>query len=132
MKRLPITQKAKSSPFKFDYSFLTKVAGGVADSKEFIAAGQSIGEGMDDAARRQMLQNKVEQSNMETQEMREIAQGNNRPMNLGNNKKKNNTVTDSLPTLFNNEDKGGYGITLADGSKLAMGSKGVGVVKNKK
>lgn len=131
MKKLPITQKAKSSPFKFDYSFLTKVAGGVADSKEFIAAGQSIGEGMDDAARRQMMQNKVEQSNMETQEMREITKGSSRPMDLGN-KKKNNTVTDSLPTLFNNENKGGYGISLADGSKLAMGNKGVGVVKSKK
>ena len=54
MKRLPITHKAKqaSSPLKFDYRFAKGVADQVAASKEFIAAGDAIGLGIDSSERR--------------------------------------------------------------------------------
>jgi hypothetical protein len=56
MKRLPITAKAKmgntKSPLKFDYRFTKGVADQVAASKEFIAAGDAIGLGIDSAERR--------------------------------------------------------------------------------
>jgi hypothetical protein len=54
MKRLPITHKAKqaSSPLKFDYKFTKTVADQVAASKEFIAAGDAMGLGIDSAERR--------------------------------------------------------------------------------
>ena len=54
MKRLPITHRAKqaSSPMKFDYRFAKGVADQVASSKEFIAAGDAIGLGIDSSERR--------------------------------------------------------------------------------
>lgn len=61
MKRLPITHKAKqsSSPLKFDYRFLKGVADQVAASKEFIAAGDAIGLGVDSSERRIQRQNEI-------------------------------------------------------------------------
>lgn len=54
MKRLPITHRAKqsSSPLKFDYQFAKRTADQVASSKEFIAAGDAIGLGIDSTERR--------------------------------------------------------------------------------
>ena len=63
MKRLPITHKAKqgtnNSPLKFDYRFTKGVADQVAASKEFIAAGDAIGLGIDSSERRIERQNAI-------------------------------------------------------------------------
>lgn len=65
MKRLPITHKAKqgtnNSPLKFDYRFTKGVADQVAASKEFIAAGDAIGLGIDSSERRIERQNAINQ-----------------------------------------------------------------------
>lgn len=63
MKTTPITQRAKGanagSPLKFDARFLQGVAGGVAESKKFIAAGDAMGLGMDATERRIQRQEAV-------------------------------------------------------------------------
>ena len=79
MKRLPITHKAKqsSSPLKFDYRFTKSVADQVAASKEFIAAGDAIGLGIDSSERRIQRQNAInpskENSSIDTKPVEEAA-----------------------------------------------------------
>jgi hypothetical protein len=141
MKRLPITHKAKqsSSPLKFDYRFTKSVADQVAASKEFIAAGDAIGVGIDSAERRIARQ--------QSQAAEKEASGGNGP-NMQPFEKEAGKVTESAFTTNSASkqienyktagqskeykkfggSKGGYKLGLSGGKSLAMGSNGVSEV----
>jgi hypothetical protein len=142
MKRLPITHKAKqsSSPLKFDYKFTKSVADQVAASKEFIAAGDAIGVGIDSAERRIARQ--------QSQAAEKEASGGNGP-NMQPFEKEAGKVTESafttnsaskqvenVKTSGRSEEykkfgggKGGYKLGLSGGKSLAMGINGVSEVQ---
>lgn len=145
MKRLPITHKAKqsSSPLKFDYRFAKGVADQVAASKEFIAAGDAIGVGIDSAERR-IARQQTQAANTRAEKE---ASGGNGP-NMQPFDKEAGKVTESafttnstskqvenVKTSGQSEEykkfgggKGGYKLGLSGGKSLAMGSNGVSEV----
>jgi hypothetical protein len=145
MKRLPITHKAKqsSSPLKFDYKFTKSVADQVAASKEFIAAGDAIGVGIDSAERR-IARQQTQAANTRAEKE---ASGGNGP-NMQPFEKEAGKVTESAFTtnsaskaIDNTKksgqseeykkfggSKGGYKLGLSGGKSLAMGSNGVSEV----
>ena len=146
MKRLPITHKAKqsSSPLKFDYRFAKGVADQVAASKEFIAAGDAIGVGIDSAERR-IARQQTQAAN--TRAEKEASGGKGPDMQPF--EKEAGKVTESAFTtnsaskqIENYKTAGqseeykkfggggnGYKLSLSSGKKLAMGSKGVSEVQ---
>ena len=124
MKRLPITAKAKmgntKSPLKFDYRFTKGVADQVAASKEFIAAGDAMGLGMDSSERRIQRQREISGGQKEESgpDMREFDKAASKVPADGE--------TYSLPKEM--QSKGGYKMNLTDGKKLVMGPSGVKTV----
>jgi hypothetical protein len=135
MKRLPITAKAKigntKSPLKFDYRFTKGMADQVAASREFIAAGDAMGLGIDSSERRIQRQNEIS-GNKKTDDGPDM-RGFNRAVEefpVGNTpytqqkepkKSKSQAPKDS-------SSKKGYRMDITGGKKLAMGSKGVEVI----
>lgn len=135
MKRLPITAKAKmgntKSPLKFDYRFAKGVADQVAASKEFIAAGDAIGVGIDSSERRIQRQKAISGEPKEASgpDMREfdkaasnVPAGNAVYSSQKESKKTNSSVPKEL------QSKGGYKMEVTGGKKLVMGVGGVKVI----
>jgi hypothetical protein len=145
MKRLPITHKAKqsSSPLKFDYKFTKSVADQVAASKEFIAAGDAIGVGIDSAERRiARQQSQAAEKEASGPDMREFDKAASKIPSGPSYEEKVSASAEKVKeaqkkekygdTGFSqssiNQSTGGYKMGLTGGKKLAMGAGGVKVI----
>jgi hypothetical protein len=154
MKRLPITAKAKmgntKSPLKFDYRFTKGVADQVAASKEFIAAGDAIGLGIDSAERRISRQQAQAQGVREEKaasggggpDMREFDKASSKISGGQSYEEKTSASIEKvkeaqkkekygdtpLSQFLSNQKTGGYQTSLTGGKKLAMGAGGVKVI----
>jgi hypothetical protein len=148
MKRLPITAKAKmgntKSPLKFDYRFAKGVADQVAASKEFIAAGDAIGVGIDSSERRIQRQKAISGEPKEASgpDMREFDKAVSKIPSGPSYEEKVSASTERVKeaqkkekygdTGFSqssiNQNTGGYKMSLMGGKKLAMGVGGVKII----